>query len=208
MKKFFVLFVFVITLIVGFNTKAEALVYEGALTSGIPVTGSVSGGGWINGDAVNTDFWKFYGTAGDFVNITGLRLDGGLDTALSLYLGTKEDGAEASFSPQSSFDGLTFLGYGDDNLPPNVPGPFGDPFLSYNLPSTNWYTVAIGGYASSGSGPYRYNLTMTGASGNVIPEPASLSLLGLGLLGLLRKRKINFNANGRELHANDRELFA
>ena len=184
-------------LILSAQSKAYAvpIFYEGDITSGIPVFGSVSGGGWVNEIASEVDFWRFFGTAGDVIDLRGDRLDIGLDTAFSLYFGTT--GAdESAFDNSADFGGLGFLLIRDDEI--DNPGPFGDPFLDdFALPSTGFYTVAIGGFLSSDpNAEYRYQLALSGATGGgdgeepVIPEPMSMMLFGTGMAGLaVLKRK-------------------
>jgi hypothetical protein len=64
------------------------------------------------------------------------RLNGNLDPALSFYSGTTS--ADASlFKSGISWGGLTFIGSLDDEHPPGLtPGPGGDPFGSFVLPTT------------------------------------------------------------------------
>ena len=183
------------------NAQKEAcavpIFYEGDITSGIPVFGSVSGSGWVGEIASEVDFWRFFGTAGDVVDLRGDRLDIGLDTAFSLYSGTTA-ADESAFLISNDFGGLSFLLIRDDEI--SNPGPFGDPFLDdFVLPSTGFYTVAIGGFLSSTpDDQYRYQLALSGATGGgdgqeepVIPEPLSMILLGSGFAGLAASRKKN-----------------
>ena len=175
---------------------AVPILYEGALTSGVASVGSVTGNGWITSQASGVDFWSFFGNSGDIIDLTGSRLDEGLDPAFSLYFGTT--GAdESAYTSFADFGGLDFLLTRDDDI--DVPGPFGDPFLNdFVLPQTGNYTVAIGGLASSGSGPFGYQLLLAGSTlpqeggnpdQNVIPEPTTLMLLGSGLAGLVGFRR-------------------
>ena len=195
-KKFIFVAVFALffTLTSQGRVYAVPIFYEGDITSGIPVFGSVSGGGWVNEIASEVDFWRFFGTAGDVIDLRGDRLDIGLDTAFSLDFGTTA-ADESAFDNGGDFGGLNFLLIRDDEI--SNPGPFGDPFLDdFVLPSTGFYTVAIGGFLSSTpDDQYRYQLALSGATGEggngepVIPEPMSMILLGSGFVGLAASRK-------------------
>src|SRR5262245_2604631 len=64
---------------------------------------------------------------------------------------------------------------------------------SFIAPSSGFYTIAVGGWASigcpacgSGTGPFAYAITVTGNA----PEPMTLALVGIGIAGLgLTSRK-------------------
>ena len=192
-KKFIFVAVFALffTLTSQGRVYAVPIFYEGDITSGIPVFGSVSGGGWVNEIASEVDFWRFFGTAGDVIDLRGDRLDIGLDTAFSLYFGTTA-ADESAFDNGGDFGVLNFLLIRDDEIPNQ--GPFGDPFLNdFILPSTGFYTVAIGGFLSSSEGPFRYQLALSGTTDGgeepVIPEPISIMLFGSGIAGLVALRR-------------------
>ena len=162
---------------------AVPISYEGTLASGTPVTGSVSGDGWETETAAGVDFWRFSGNAGDSFRVAATRLSAGLDPALTLYFGTTT--ADASqFIHDASWGGLTFLRIADDEV--TVPGgPGGDPLLAgYVLPFTGLYTIAIGGFGSTGAGPFNYSMQIT-----AIPEPETFLLMGIGLAALTLAQK-------------------
>lgn len=164
---------------------ATPITYEGALTSGVPVNGTVSSNGWINNIASGVDFWSFTGNAGDTIILDGDRTNGALDLAMSLYFGF--GGTEENFNQTASFDGLTFITSADDNQSPNLPGPFGDPFIMIVLGQSGTFTVAIGGFASGAStAPYTYQLSYVRRA---VPEPISLGLVVLGLAALGNARR-------------------
>ncbi len=165
---------------------AAPITYAGILSDGVTVVGSIS---QPNDQSSNPDgavYYAFYANAGASVTVTGRRLDGPYDMSFWVLQGL--------FTDTDVFgDDLSNLGYidfGDDDLPPNIPGPFGDPQVTFNAPATGFYTVAVTNYASNGTPPYSFDLTATGISGAAIPEPAALALTGFGLLalGILRRR--------------------
>jgi PEP-CTERM motif-containing protein len=166
---------------------AAPIAYEGVLVPSVPATGSIGGFSWFLETASLVDFWQFSGVAGQTVTFDVGRLNGNLDPALSLYSGITT--ADTSlFSSGSSWGGLMFIGSLDDEHSPALtPGPGGDPFGSFVLPTTGNYTVAIGGFDSTDAGSYPYRLTMTTA----VPEPSTWAMFTIGLasLGYLRRRK-------------------
>ena len=170
--------------------SAAPVAYEGVLVPSVPVTGSVGGFSWFLETGASVDFWRFAGVAGQTVTFDVGRLNGNLDPALSFYSGITSADTSA-FRSGSSWGGLTFIGSLDDERPAALtPGPGGDPFGSFVLPTTGNYTLAIGGFASTDAGAYPYRLTMTTAVA-AIPEPETWAMLTIGLAGLgyLRRRK-------------------
>jgi hypothetical protein len=170
--------------------SAVPVAYKGVLVSSISDTGSVGGFSWFLETGGSVDFWRFAGAAGQTVTLNVSRLNGNLDPALSLYSGITS--ADTSlFSASGNWGGLTFLGSLDDEKPAALtPGPNGDPFGSFVLPSTGNYTVAIGGSESTDAGSYPYRVTLTAAVA-AVPEPSTWAMLTFGMAGLgyLRRRK-------------------
>jgi hypothetical protein len=175
--------------LLGAPARAVPLSYEGILASGVPVTGFVSGSGWANEVASEVDFWQFFGTAGQIVDIQATRLDFNLDPAFSMYFGTTS-ADEAQFINDADWGGLVFLNFADDEI--SNPGPGGDPLLSsLDLPFTGAYTIAVGGFLSTGEGPFAYQLGFAGAAATV-PAPGTAMLLAGGLAGLIWYRRKYF----------------
>ena len=169
------------------GVQAAPVTYEGTLTAGAPVTGSVGGFSWFLEQGAGVDFWRFSGNAGSQVTLQGLRLNANLDLALSLYAGTTT--ADTSlFRATSSWSGLTFLASADDEIA--RPSRNGDPLLAnFTLPSTGTFTVAIGGALSSDAGQYPYQLTLNPAAAAPVPAPATAWLVLLGLAGGIGLRR-------------------
>ena len=162
---------------------AAPVSYEGVLVPSVPGTGSVGGFSWFLETGPLVDFWRFAGIAGQTVTLDVSRLNGNPDPALSFYAGITS--ADSSlFSASGDWGGLTFIGSLDDEHSPALtPGPGGDPFGSFVLPSTGNYTVAIGGFDSTDAGSYPYRVTLTTAVA-AIPEPSTWAMFTLGLAGL------------------------
>lgn len=164
--------------LIGTAAVAAPVVYDGTINSGDTVTGHIDE---PDGGA-NNDFWKFTANAGDYVVITGHRLDAALDLAFTLYFGT---------------DDATWVGMGggDDNIPelPGYEGPFSDPQFVGVLPSTGDYSIMMWAFLSNTLTEEgdNYQLQLTIRPGTPVPAPAALGIVGLGLmgLGLARRRK-------------------
>jgi hypothetical protein len=174
------------------TAHAAAIHYEGTIAPPVAtVTGSIGGFGYVREVAAEVDFWSFAGLAGSQVSIRGTRLDAGLDPVLDLYFGTTT-ADDSLFRTGQSWGGLQYLATSDDVIDPPS-GPFGDPFLSFTLPSTGNYTIAIGGGGSDGEGPYRYSLSV-----QAVPEPESwaMMLIGSCLLGGWLRRRDKRGAQG------------
>ena len=75
--------------------------------------------------------------------------------------------------------------------PALTPGPGGDPFGSFVLPTTGNYTIAIGGFDSTDAGSYPYRVTLTTTAVVAVPEPSTWAMFTIGLAGVgyLRRRK-------------------
>ena len=121
------------------------------------------------------DYWGFSGNAGDIVTITVRREAGDMDPVLALWDGLESD-TVAYFSLDSDSASHNWLGKGDDELAPAIPGPWGDARLTVTLAASGDYAVAV---AEVGTGPaalpelgYNINLERT-----VVPLPPSLTLL-------------------------------
>jgi len=177
-----------LTLAAAGSAQALPISYEGTITAGTPVTGSVSGNGWETETAAGVDFWRFNGIAGQSFSVGATRLNPNLDPVLTLYFGTTT--ADASlFLHDADWGGLVFLRIADDEVTV-ASGPGGDPLLSnYLLPFTGLYTIAIGGIASNGAGPFNYSMQTTQIA--AVPEPETMMLMtaGLGVLLMAQRRR-------------------
>jgi hypothetical protein len=166
--------------------SAHAVTYEGTLSNGASLPGSVGGFSWEDEDAAQADFWLFGGNVGDTVTIAVQRGVAGLDPAMSLYFGTTT--ADGSlFLNDADWGGLVYLAVADDEV--DNPGPGGDPLLaSFVLPFAGDYTVAIGGIMSLTNGPYDYTVTFNAVP---VPEPMSVAMLlgGLALLTAVHRKQ-------------------
>lgn len=153
----------------------------------MPVTGTISQPNGQYSNPAGAVYNSFYATAGSSVTVTGRRLSGPYDMSFWVL--------EGLYSDTDVFGGnLGSLGHidvGDDELSPNVPGPYGDPQVTFVAPTTGAYTVAVTNYARNGTPPYDFTLEATGISEAAIPEPATAVLAGIGLLclALVRRRR-------------------
>ncbi len=140
---------------------------------------------------VGANYFYFVANAGDPINLFGDRLVGAYDMSFWVLQGLFADTDDFG----GAFDSLSpaFVDFGDDQDPPNIAGPFGDPHVSFIASTTGAYTVAVTNFASSGQPPYPFNLTLEGSTATVaaVPEPSTFALFGAGAIAcaLMRRRR-------------------
>jgi hypothetical protein len=160
----------VLGIVAGLAGAASAQIAPVAdLTAGTLRNGTTRGRSVIS-DAPNWAFFTLNAVAGDHIDIEVNRVDGGLDPGSSVVFGDATGLAFSSLTG-TNFDtwsgpGLSaVLARGDDDDPPAVAGPFGDPHYQFTAGSTGTYTVAVCGVSSaSQTTTYRFQVIARGST--------------------------------------------
>jgi PEP-CTERM motif len=166
------------------SANATPIIYAGALTSGVTAVGSITQPSGSPSVPVGAEYYSFFATSGDSIEVFGDRLDSGYDMSFWVMDGVYADTDDfGGFLPGAA----TLAVFGDDEDAPNLAGPFGDPHAFFIAPLTGLYTVAVTNFASTGGGPFGFELTMNNFG--PVPEPGTMGFLaGLGGLGMIVRR--------------------
>ncbi|MCH8922338.1 MAG: hypothetical protein IIA67_04210 [Planctomycetes bacterium] len=140
------------------------------------------------------DYYSFFGVAGATFEAEVHRLSDQSDPIIALYSGLATDTEPGPIGIFSGGSGgtptITHLAVADDNngIPHGFLGDFADPKLTFVLPSTGNYTLAIADYFgegppdTDGTVPYELHIISGASPIDAIPEPTSLLVFaGLGL---------------------------
>jgi len=160
---------------------AVPIVYDGTLTPGVPFFGvntqpPFGSANLSVANPVGANYISFFANAGDGVNVFGDRQASHYDMSFWVFQGLFTD--TSAFGSFFDFGDPGFIAFGDDEDPPNIAGPFGDPNVSFVAPVTGFYTVAVTNFGSSDDPPNPFTLTLhlTPVPVTPVPEPASLAL--------------------------------
>ena len=165
------------------QANAGPIAYNSILSNGITVAGANTQPNDSPSDPVGAEYYAFFATAGDNIDISGIRLVGEYDMTFWVFNGLYADTTDF-IGGSLPGGGASFSLLGDDQDPPNIAGPYGDPHVSFSAPYSGAYTVAVTNFLSSGDPPYAFELTMTGSTAAPVPEPSTLALFSLGGIGL------------------------
>jgi hypothetical protein len=187
MKSYFRVFM-LMTFVAALASQAQAapIAYLGTLSPGVPVAGTNMQPAGSQSNPVGADYWQFYAEAGANVTVIGDRQVGHYDMSFWIFSGIYADTDDFGGSFPGT-QGANLIGFGDDQQPPNIAGPFGDPLIAFVAPLSGLYTVAVTNFLSDNQPPNPYTLEARGIS--AVPEPASMFLLGSGISGLVAARR-------------------
>lgn len=155
------------------NTIASA---QAVLGTPMPISGmtAVNVAGALSTSS-DVDMYKFWAPMGSLLTantMSSMLETSTADTVVTLY---DSSGAVITSNDDIRFSGNTFMTggslYGRDSL-----------ILNYEATYTGVYYVGVSGFDSG-----RYDLLLGGLS--PVPEPATMAVLGLGTLALLRRRR-------------------
>jgi len=191
------------------NVQAAPVVYAGTLAFGSTLVGTLKEGNVT--DPAKWDLWRFSAAAGRLIELTVRRQDGAMDPLMGLWSGLETDtdayanpaglpgkisaGTATILDTGLSRDGLNSsnIGIGDDQLPPGVPGSFGDPRITVSLVAGGDYTVAVAdwGWLLGFGTPRNFGYSIALRDITPVPLPPSLGLwlLALLLLPLFARRR-------------------
>lgn len=179
------------------SALGDPITYEGTLSPGVPFSGVNTQVPGSQIDPIGANYIAFFATAGSTVTIFGDRQAGHYDMAFWIFQGLFTDTTQFS----GSFDPLDpgFIGFGDDEDPPNIPGPFGDPRVVFTAPVTGFYTVAVTNFASSAGPPNPFTVTGLNIQAAVIPEPGTCVLFSVAVSSIVAW--LGCRRRSRSLHA-------
>jgi hypothetical protein len=180
--------VFSFVVICGLTAPASAvpITYSGVLYNGVTTAGVNNQTPGNQSNPVGATYFGFFANAGDNVVLFGDRQAGHYDMSFWVLSGFYTDTTQIG----GSFPGsASFSDFGDDEDPPNIPGPFGDPRSVFVAPTTGFYTVGVTNFLSGPGGPPNpFTLNLSGTT----PEPTTLAVFGLmavGAYGVRRRLK-------------------
>jgi len=170
--------------------NAGIITYSGDLTDGsLQTSGGLEYLDYQLFDTWDVDhLWTFDVNAGDNVTITARRLTD-FDTVMLIWEGTETD-TSAITSWGTDTLNMTLIGYADDELSPNIPsviGCCGDPQYNGVAATTATWTVGVFALGGQQGVEHFYNVQATGSSVSV-PEPSTLAIFALGMIGLASRR--------------------
>jgi hypothetical protein len=131
---------------------------------------------------VGANYISFFANAGATVTLFGDRQAGHYDMSFWVFQGLFTDTNQFAGGSLTGFDASDpgFIAFGDDQDPPNIPGPHGDPRVTFTAPVTGFYTIAVTNFSSSANPPNPFTLTGLNISqAPDIPEPGSLAMFGM-----------------------------